>query len=133
MSIVTLVLFGNLAASLTLRWPFRRDRWKEAYSFIFVNFLFFPTILAIAVLGAVDPNPISRPQPNAFAEPSSNGLFFRSVALGIYWIYRMPGTEPSCKFSAQPRLECAFPETPMRRSMLPARFLRQDILTNLAA
>jgi hypothetical protein len=67
MSIVTLVLFGNLAASLTLRWPFRRDRWKEAYSFIFVNFLFFPTILAIAVLGAVDPNPISRPQPNAFA------------------------------------------------------------------
>lgn len=48
MWLVTAAIFANLAIALAARWPFRADRWKNAYWLLFANFLFLPAMVAIA-------------------------------------------------------------------------------------
>lgn len=91
MQLVTLILLGNIAAGALVKRPFRQDRWKREYLLVFANLLFFPGILVVGILGAVDPSAVPRPKPNPFAVWASNGMFFLPIALGIYWIWRMKG------------------------------------------
>ncbi|HKF51948.1 MAG TPA: hypothetical protein VKB26_06525 [Candidatus Acidoferrales bacterium] len=89
--VATLVLLGNLGASLALKWPFRAERWKKSYWLVFANFLFIPVMLAIGVIWALDPSSVQRGKPNFFAAWTPDGLLIVSLILGIYWIYRMKG------------------------------------------
>src|SRR5258705_3709597 len=91
MWLLTLALIANLGTSLFQKWPFRQDRWMPEYWLLFVNFLFVPITVAIGVIGAIDPAEMPRPKPNLLAVWSSNGLFFASFVLGIYWMHRMKG------------------------------------------
>ena len=93
MSLVTVAIMVNLAVALIRKWPFRRDRWEKAYWLSFANFLFFPAIIAVAVIGtvAVPIGDAPPPKLNTLAVWTSNGMFFASFLLGVYWVYRMKG------------------------------------------
>lgn len=88
MLFVTLILLGNLAASVVLKWPFRSSRWKKEYWLVFTNFLSIPAILAIAVIWAVDTSHVPR-GPHIPVAWTVNGIFIISILFGIYSIYRM--------------------------------------------
>ena len=91
MWLVTLALATNLGAALVRTWPFCHERWKNGYWLVFLTLLFIPIRIAIAVVGAVDPNMVPRPKPSALAAWANNGLDVAFLLLGIYWIYRMKG------------------------------------------
>ena len=91
MWLVTVALAGNLAFSLTMKWPFAGDRWKSSYSLLFANFLFVPATVALGVAYAIDPSPLLPRHPHAFAVWTDNGMFIASIALGIYCVCRMKG------------------------------------------
>ena len=91
MWLVTLCLFANLGTASIQTWRFHRVRWKKEYWFVFINLLFVPVVIAIGVLGRIDPSPVSRPQPNTVLVWANNGFFGISLLLGIYWVYRMKG------------------------------------------
>jgi len=91
MLFVTLALAANLALALKHKWPFRDDRWKNEYWLAFVNLLFFPIIVAIGVVGAVNPSIVPRPKPSTALVWTDNGTVIVSVALCVFWVYRMKG------------------------------------------
>lgn len=86
MVFVTLALAANLILAVVHKWPFNRDRWKKEYWFAFTSLLFVPITIAVADVGAVDPSPVSRPQPNELLIWTNNGIFIASALLGIFWI-----------------------------------------------
>ena len=87
--LITLILSGNLAASLILKWPFRHDRWKKDYWLVLANFLSIPATLASAVLWRVEPDPAHRGNPHMSAVWTVNGISIAAVVLGTYFVYRM--------------------------------------------
>jgi hypothetical protein len=89
--LVTLALIANLVAALVTKWPFRQDRWKKSYWLVFTNLLFIPVTIAIGVAWELDTSIVPRPKPNPLAVWTSNGSFFVSIALGVYWAFRMKG------------------------------------------
>lgn len=88
--LVTLALTAYLAAAMTLKWPFRHDRWRREYWLIFLNLLFVPATIAIADVGSVNPNPMPH-HPNTLGIWVCNGIFAACALLGIFWVYRMKG------------------------------------------
>jgi hypothetical protein len=89
--LVTLALVANLGAVLVRKWPFRQDRWKNEYWLVFASLIFVPITISIGVLAGIDPGKVPRPKSSTLAFWTSNILFFASIALGIYWVWRMKG------------------------------------------
>ena len=89
--LATLVLVANLVVALIHRWPFDRERWQRRYWLAFLSLLFIPITIAVGEIGWIDPSMTPRPTPNALLLWTNNGFFIASVALGIFWAYRMKG------------------------------------------
>jgi len=89
--IVSLCLTANLGIATIRAWRVRDARWKKEYWLAIVSLFFVPAVIAIGVVGWVDPSTVPRPQPNTLLIWANNGLFAISLLLGIYWIYRMKG------------------------------------------
>jgi hypothetical protein len=89
--LVTLALTGNLVAATTIRGPFRRGRWRKEYWLSFASLLLVPATAFVGATGAVDPNPTAPLHSNTVGLWISIGMFAASVALGVFWTYRMKG------------------------------------------
>jgi hypothetical protein len=82
----TLLAVG-LMASLALEKPFVSGRWKRSYWWALTQLLFFPAVVALGVLYSADPL-----QPHHKVNPLGYWgigiLFFLSLALSSFWVYR---------------------------------------------
>jgi hypothetical protein len=87
----TLLLVLNAVASGVCQKPFGKPIWKQIYSIIIVQFLFFPTTLAVAALGYVDWTENPFPEPNYWGLRVEDAFAIGSFVLGIYWVWRMKG------------------------------------------
>jgi hypothetical protein len=87
----TFLLGLNFAASVTRQRPFRTPIWKQTYSVIIVQFLFFPAALAVAVIGRVDWQQPHSSGPNHWALQAENAFAIGSLIVSGYWAWRMKG------------------------------------------
>jgi hypothetical protein len=87
--IVTAILIGT---SILTRWLGRRrlkQNWTSWHWLVFLQFLGFPTLVAIAVLGRVDAIPWPRQQPHMWAVWTSELVFWGCMAFGALCIWKM--------------------------------------------
>ncbi len=84
--LATLVIIGSIVASVLIQRPFAKEVWKQRYSVVFVQFLCFPAVIAVAATGRVD-----GPEPNDWGLRAADLLSLISLGLGIYWIWIMKG------------------------------------------
>jgi hypothetical protein len=88
---IFLSLVSGVVISAALQNPFRNGRWKRHYFLVFTHCLLFLAIVCIGVLYRVpfaDPTkPLS--EENAVADWTLNILFFLSIILSVFWVYRM--------------------------------------------
>lgn len=89
--LITLTVIANLLVALVHRWPFHRERWRRQYWLVFLSLLFIPITIAIGEVGWADSQMSPRVMPSMLLLWINNGLFIASVALGIFWVYRMKG------------------------------------------
>jgi hypothetical protein len=88
--LASFLLIVGLFVSIARQKPFEGGRWKRHYSLVFMQFFFYPAIVAIGVLYRVSSNPTRpRPRVNPFADWTIDVLFFLSLALSFFWVYRM--------------------------------------------
>ncbi|MBZ5723118.1 MAG: hypothetical protein LAO03_22490 [Acidobacteriia bacterium] len=88
---IFLALVSGVFISAALQNPFRSGRWKHHYFLVFTHALVFLAILSVGVLYRVPfPDP-TKPllKENAVADWTLNILFFLSIILSIFWVYRM--------------------------------------------
>ena len=86
-----LILTVGLVLSLAWQRPFGSGRWKPYYTLVLTQFLFFPAVVAVGALyGDIGPKgPV--PTGNPVAEFAIYTMFFLSLALSLFWVYRMKG------------------------------------------
>lgn len=87
----TVVLVVSLIASAIRQRPFNKPIWKQTYTIVILQFLFFPAVLAVAVLGRVDWQQPHFPGPNYWGLRAEDLFDLGSLILGIYWVWRMKG------------------------------------------
>lgn len=86
-----LLLVVGLVVAFAWQSPFGHGRWKRYYSLILTQFLFFPAVVAVGALyGSIKPGH-APPPVNRVAEMAVEILFFLSLALSFFWLYRMKG------------------------------------------
>jgi len=91
-SLACLLLTLGLMASFAWQRPFGSGRWRRYYWLVVTQFLFYPATIAVGVIYRVGTGPTqTRPEENTVADWTLAGLFFLSLALGIFWVYRMKG------------------------------------------
>jgi hypothetical protein len=79
----------------TLFWwhkPYRKGLWKRSYWLVFTQLLFYPTVMAAAWFFQLEPPsylPNSKTQATGFWIIDS--LFFISLALSIFWVWKIKG------------------------------------------
>jgi hypothetical protein len=83
-SAVLSIIIAGLCVGLH---PIKAGLWKRSYWFVFTQLLFYPAVLAVAVLGA---STLNRP-PNQLALKYADILPLPSLALASFWIWRMKG------------------------------------------
>jgi hypothetical protein len=86
-----ILLIVGLLVSIAWQKPFERGLWRRYYSLVLTQFLFHPAIIAIGGLYRVSGDPTQRRPMNPFADWTLDVLLFLSVALGVFWVYRMRG------------------------------------------
>ena len=85
---VTLVLLANIFISLVLKQPFGSGKWRTFYWGIFSQFLFFPAIIIVGVLGWVDGRVV---EVNPVSEYSQVLFNILSLGIGIFYVVKMKG------------------------------------------
>jgi hypothetical protein len=85
----TLLVGVSLIASAIYERPFSETKWRENYSLVVLQFLFFPSTLAVAALGSVGFSPSVNP--NYWGLRAEDAFVIGSLAVGVYWILRMRG------------------------------------------
>ena len=86
------VTFILLAASVLTLWRTHRsirEHWIAPYSFVFFQYMAFPAMIAIAVLGQVRPIAWPRQQPHGWAIWSSELIFWGCVCYGAVCIWKL--------------------------------------------
>jgi hypothetical protein len=85
---VTLVISLSFIASVVRQRPFHATNWKQNYSLVMLQFLFFPSTLIVASIGAV---PLPRLSPNYWGLRALDVFAIGSLVVGAYWTWRMKG------------------------------------------
>jgi hypothetical protein len=82
-----------VASGTLLVWkrPIRSQHWKRYYWLVLTQWLFVPAMVAVGVLYGYDDDPKPTLKVNPFGVPMIDILFWLSLALGLFWIYRMKG------------------------------------------
>jgi hypothetical protein len=84
------VLVGvSLIASAIYQRPFSETKWRQTYSLVVLQFLFFPSTVAVAALGGVGFSPLVKP--NYLGLRVEDAFVIGSLAVGACWIWRMRG------------------------------------------
>jgi hypothetical protein len=83
-------IFGIIIAGACIKqYPFKMQLWRTSYWLVFTQLLFYPAVIGVAVLGGVNFSPPQ--QPNSVGSLYSEILFYASLGLAAFWIWRMKG------------------------------------------
>lgn len=87
------ILLTALGFVVVAAWkrPVGSASWKKSYWLVLTQFLFIPAVVAVGVLYGWDNDPIPRLKVDQIGNWTNDTLFFLSLALGLFWIYRMKG------------------------------------------
>ncbi len=86
-----LLTLGVVVSFAWQRW-FGNGRWKHHYWLVLTQFMFYPAVVTVGVLYRVSTNPtLPLPKANPVADWTIDVLFFLSLALSFFWVYRMKG------------------------------------------
>ena len=91
--VAAVLLAAGLVAALVVQNPFGKGRWKSSYWFVLTQCLFYPAVIAVGVIFAAGPRRPFDPLPKVppVADMAMDTLTVLSLALGIFWIYRLKG------------------------------------------
>ena len=82
----------GLIVEFVLEMPFGHGRWKHHYWLVLIQVLFIPAVVALGVLYRVNTDPTqAHPKPNPVGDWGIDILFFLSLAVNCFWVYRMKG------------------------------------------
>jgi hypothetical protein len=90
-TLICILLTGCLVGLVTLQRPFQSARWKPYYWLVLTQFLSLPGAAAIGALFRAATNPPFSPQVNPLGETILDSLGILSLAVSVFWIYRMKG------------------------------------------
>ena len=79
-----------LAVAFACQLPVRKESWRGSYWLVFTQMLFFPATIVVGVLfpaGGVMPKPV----PNETGRWCLQALWYLSLGMGCFWVYRMKG------------------------------------------
>ena len=86
---VTAGLFVALCLALWFSRSRLRSSWKPSYAVVLLQFVGFPILIAVAVLGRVEAIPWPRQQPHTWAIWASEITFWGTMLFGTICIWRM--------------------------------------------
>ncbi len=90
--ILTTLIFISLCWAAPIQGQPEKGLWKPHHRWVFLQFLFFPAMIALALLFPNDTDRFSRTYPyGSAALVALHGLFLGSVALSAFWIWWMKG------------------------------------------
>lgn len=88
-----LIVFGLLVTNFICAYvrqrPFRNGRWTSSYWLVFTQSLFYPAVIAVAVVGGTSFRPVA--EPNKAALLYVDILWWASFISGVFWIWRLRG------------------------------------------
>ena len=87
----TIALLVALPLAIWQSWTSIRHNWKPKHWLMFLQFVFFPAELAVAVLGTVPSIPWPRQQPHSWATMFDAGLSWGCLLFGAFCVWRMKG------------------------------------------
>jgi hypothetical protein len=87
------ILLSALGFVIVTTWkrPIGSASWNKSYWLVLSQFLFIPAVAAVGALYGWDNGPIPRLKVDQIGNWATETLFFVSLALGLFWIYRMKG------------------------------------------
>jgi hypothetical protein len=83
------LLLINLVIACVKQRPFQKGLWRSSYWLVLTQMLFSPAVMMVAVLGGVDFVP--QREASKVTPLIADVLFWVSVALAVFWIWRMKG------------------------------------------
>ncbi len=87
----TAALALNLIASIVRQRPFNKPIWKQTYTSVILQFLFFPSVIAVGVVGRVDWQAPHFPRPNQWGLRAVELFDAGSLIVFVYWVWKMKG------------------------------------------
>ena len=87
--IANVLLCVSIAFACARQQPFRSGLWRSSYWLVFTQLLFYPALIAVAVLSGVHFRPVH--EPNRMALLYTDVLSWASVVLAVFWVWRMKG------------------------------------------
>ncbi len=87
--IVCALLSVSTALACVKQRPMRSGLWRSSYWLVLTQLLFYPALIAVAVLGGVNFRPVR--EPNKTALLYTDVLACASFALAVFWVWRMRG------------------------------------------
>lgn len=91
--VAAVLLIVGMVASFFAQNPAKSGRWKLHYWLILSQLLFYPAVIAIGVIYAASPRRPIDPLPriNPVAEGALDAITCVSLALGVFWVWRLKG------------------------------------------
>lgn len=91
--VLVIFLFATVSVALAVwkQHPFDNPLWKRSYWLVLTQLLFFPIVICIGVLYPANGPSYLRSTPNSIANHVCDFLGWLSLALAVFWVYRMKG------------------------------------------
>lgn len=90
--VAAVLLTAGMVASFFAQNPAKAGRWKHHYWLILSQLVFYPAVIAIGVIYASPRRPIDPlPKINPVAEGALDAITCLSLALGVFWVWRLKG------------------------------------------
>ena len=90
-----LLIFLAATASLSISFwrqrPFQHPLWKRSHWLVLTQLLFFPIVICLGILYPANGPSSLRAAPNSTASVACECLGWLSLALAVFWVYRMKG------------------------------------------
>ena len=83
------LLTVGLVISLFRQKPFGSGRWKGYYWLVLTQFVFYPAVIAVGARYEAAHSLSPLPAANPVADLMLKALFYLSLVLGVFWIYRL--------------------------------------------
>jgi hypothetical protein len=80
----------SLIAAFFWQRPFRGKSWHGSYWLVFTQLLFFPATIVVGLLFPAN-GVMPKPVPSAVGRWWLDALWYLSLAVGCFWVYRMKG------------------------------------------
>jgi len=86
-----LISLGSVIAASLFQGPGLRVNWRRSYSLVFTQLIFYPLVIATAVVLRANLSLPIHPEQHRFEQHVLDCLAIASVLTGCFWVYRLRG------------------------------------------